>query len=249
MNQSRIIAIIQARMCGARLPGKVLMDIAGKPMLSHQIQRLKHCTTINEIVIATTTNLADEPVVNLASQEDVGCFRGSEQDVLGRFVGAARRARADVVVRITADCPLIDPQITDRVVLDLTSHFSECDYASNVIQRTYPRGLDVEVFYWDTLLRMDRLAQSQAAREHVTIVLRSERPELFLCRSVVDSEDNSDLRWTVDTEADLKLVRALYETLDLRDCVTLYPEILAYVKSHPELRQINADVKTWDPTL
>lgn len=219
-------------MSSTRLPGKVLMDVAGRPMLSQQIRRLKQCKTVDDIVIATTTNLTDEPVVNLARQEGVGCFRGGEHDVLGRFVGAARQARADVIVRITADCPLIDPQITDRVVIELTNHAGECDYASNVIHRTYPRGLDVEALYWDTLLRMDRLAQSQPAREHVTIFIRSERPELFLCHSVVDSEDNSDLRWTVDTEVDLKLTRTLYDALGLGERVAFYPEILAYVRSH-----------------
>jgi spore coat polysaccharide biosynthesis protein SpsF len=234
-------------MTSTRLPGKVLMEFAGRPMLAQQLRRLKQCTSIDEIVIATTNNLTDEPVVKLASQEGLGYFQGSDQDVLGRFVGAARQAQADMIVRITADCPLIDPQIIDRVVTELTNHANECDYASNVLKRTYPRGLDVEAFYRDTLVRMDRLAQSKAAREHVTIFLRSERPELFLSRSVVDMEDNSDLRWTVDTEADLKLIRSLYDALDLGERVALYPEILAYVRSHPELSQINADVKTWDP--
>jgi spore coat polysaccharide biosynthesis protein SpsF len=234
-------------MASTRLPGKVLMDIAGKPMLSQQLQRLKKCTAIDEIVVATTTNLDDEPVVELARRDGIGWFRGSEQDVLARYVGAARQTNADVVVRITADCPLVDPQVTDRIINELVEHIFECDYASNVIRRTYPRGLDVEAFFIDTLLRTDRLAKSQQAREHVTVFLLSEAPEIFLCRSIMDNADNSDLRWTVDTEADLKLIRTLYDALDLGQRVAPYPEILAYVRAHPELTQINAGVETWDP--
>jgi spore coat polysaccharide biosynthesis protein SpsF len=133
------------------------------------------------------------------------------------------------------------------VIRELVDHPAECDYASNVLCRTYPRGLDVEVFFWDTLLRLDRLAQSQTAREHVTTVLRAERPEFFLCRSVEDDQNNADLRWTVDTAADLKLIRALYDALDLGRHVVPYPEILAYVRAHLELSQLNAGIETWGP--
>jgi spore coat polysaccharide biosynthesis protein SpsF len=243
----KTVIIIQARMTSTRLLGKILMEVAGKPMLAQQIRRLKECAKADEIVIATTTNTADEPVVDLARQEGVSFFRGSEQDVLSRFVDASKSAGADVVVRVTGDCPLIDPQITDRVVGELINHSYECDYASNVIQRTFPRGLDVEAFFVDTLLRMNRLAESQLAREHVTIVVRSERPDLFLCRSVVDSNNNADLRWTVDTADDLRMIRILYEKLQLSTRPKTYPEILAYVRSHPELSQVNAKVKTWEP--
>jgi spore coat polysaccharide biosynthesis protein SpsF len=216
-------------------------------MLAQQLRRLKKCTTVDEIIIATTPSLADHPIVELARREGVGWFCGSEQDVLARYIGAARQVQADVVVRVTADCPLIDPQITDAVINELTDHAIECDYASNVLQRTYPRGLDVEALFWDTLLRIDRLAQSQAAREHVTIVPRSERPELFLCRSVVDSQNNGHLRWTVDTEADLHLIRILYKALDLSQHAVPYSDILAYVQVHPELSRMNANIETWEP--
>lgn len=241
------VIIVQARMTSTRLPGKVLAEVAGKPMLAQQLKRLKQCMAADEIIIATTANLTDQPIVELARQENVGWFCGSEHDVLMRFVGAAKQFGAGVVVRITADCPLIDPQITDKVITELTSHAAECDYASNVIERTYPRGLDVEAFFGDTLLRINRLAQSQAAREHVTIVPRSERPELFLRRSVVDSQNNAHLRWTVDTEIDLNLIRLLYQVLDLSQYIAPYHEILAYVQTHPELSQMNGDIKTWEP--
>ncbi len=243
----RRVIIVQARMTSSRLPGKVLMDIAGQPMLAQELRRLKQCVVADDIIVATTTNAPDDPVAELAHREQVGCFRGSEQDVLARYVGAAREARADVVIRVTADCPLIDPQVTDRVITELTDHAMECDYASNVLRRTYPRGLDVEAFFWDTLLRIDRLAQSGTCREHVTIVPRSEHPELFLCRSVEDNQNNADLRWTVDTATDLEFVRQLYAALNLRTRTASYPEILDYVRNHVELARRD-EVETWDPS-
>jgi spore coat polysaccharide biosynthesis protein SpsF len=241
------VCIIQARMGSSRLPGKVLKVVAGEPMLVQQIARLQQCRNIDEIVVATTDNPVDEPIVELLRAKGLRWFCGDEEDVLKRYVDAANDAQADVIIRITADCPLIDPQVTDKVVEDLVGNPSQGDYASNVLPRTYPRGLDVEVFFWDTLLRMDRLACSQTAREHVTIVPRSECPELFLLRSVTDTEDNSDLRWTVDTEADLQLVRALYEQLDLAGSFVEYREVIEYVRSQPSLRRLNEGVKTWSP--
>ncbi len=246
-SQMKRVIIVQARMTSTRLPGKVLMQVAGRPMLAQEIRRLKRCTTADEIVIATTVNATDDPIVELARQEGISWFRGNEHDVLGRYVGAAHQARADVVVRVTADCPLIDPQVTDRVISELASHIAECDYASNVLRRTFPRGLDIEAFFWDTLIRIDRLAQSPAAREHVTTVVRSERPALFLCRSVEDDQNNADLRWTVDTAADLELVRRLYEALGIGECQVPYHKVLSYVRSHAELCQINAGIETWEP--
>lgn len=241
------VMIVQARMTSTRLPGKVLMDVAGRPMLAQQIHRLNLCNLVDEIVIATTPHQADDPVVELAQHEKVSYFRGDEHDVLSRFVCAARQAHADVIIRVTADCPLIDPQVCDQVINELLTHTAACDYASNVLQRTYPRGLDVEAFFWDTLLRMDRLARSESAREHVTLLPRAEAPSGFLCRSVVDAQNNADLRWTVDNEADLRLIRMVYQGLDLGNHYLPYPDVLAYVRQHPYLAQVNQNLKTWDP--
>ncbi len=243
------VIIIQARMTSTRLPGKVLMPVCGQPMLAQQIRRLKQCRRMDQLVIATTTNLTDDQVVELARREGVGWFRGSEDDVLGRFVGAALQERADLVVRVTADCPLIDPWVTDQVIQELAEHSTDCDYVCNFLPRTFPRGLDVEAFFTDVLLRVDRLGQSPTAREHVTTLIYSERPELFLRRQVVDRQDNSDLRWTVDTEVDLRLVRVLYEALGLDVRVAPYQEVLAHVRAHPELAVLNAAEKTWEPPI
>jgi spore coat polysaccharide biosynthesis protein SpsF len=241
------VIIVQARMTSTRLPGKVLKDLSGRPMLAQQLRRLRRCRAVNEIVIATTENASDDPVIALAQKEQVPIFRGSENDVLSRFVGAARRFQADVVVRITADCPLIDPEVVDAVVTDLTDHRGACDYASNVQERTYPRGLDVEAFFRDTLERMDRLADTPLYREHVTAVLREDRAGLFLSRSIVDTQNNADLRWTVDTDIDLALIRAIYRDLNLDQAFVGYRDILAHVRSQPALAGMNAGVETWDP--
>lgn len=234
-------------MASTRLPGKVLMDLLGQPMLARQLRRVRECREIHEIVVATTEQTVDDAIADLCIREGVQYFRGSENDVVGRYVGAAQLVKTDVVVRMTADCPLIDPQVTDRVVTELTSGGPACDYASNVIQRTYPRGLDVEAFSIDTLLRVHRLATSARAREHVTLFIYSERPDLFRCRSITDEVDNSDLRWTVDTMEDLQLMRLLYERLGLDESIIPYHEVVTYVRNHPELIDVNKDIHTWTP--
>jgi spore coat polysaccharide biosynthesis protein SpsF len=202
---------------------------------------------LDEIVVATTFSTSDDAIAELGNSEGVRVFRGSELDVLGRIVGAALATRADVVVRVTGDCPLIDPQVTDRVVQELEAIGVPADYASNVVNRTFPRGLDVEAMFMDTLLRVDRLAQSPAEREHVTITIRSERPELFLVRSVESESDDSDLRWTVDEARDLELVRRLYEDLGLAERAVPYATIVQHVRQHPELATLNAGIATFTP--
>lgn len=236
------VIILQARMTSTRLPGKVLMDVAGSPMLAQQLRRLARCRRADEIVVATTTNATDDPVVAVARDEGVGWFRGSEADVLARYIGAAREARADVVVRVTADCPLIDPQESDRVIEALVAQQGQHDYASNVVRRTYPQGLDTEALHIDTLERLDRLAQSSLAREHVTYCILNEHPELFAICSVTDTENNSDLRWTVDMPQDLAMVRRLYAELNLGERAVGYRELLAYVRANPAVAAVNAGV-------
>jgi spore coat polysaccharide biosynthesis protein SpsF len=235
----RRVIVVQARTTSTRLPGKVLMDLAGRPMLAQQLLRLKRCRLADEIVVATTTNATDDRVVALARAAGVRWFRGSERDVLERYVGAVRDARADVVVRVTADCPLIDSDVSDRVIDALSGGSMPSDYASNVTPRTYPQGLDTEALFADTLERVHRMARSESAREHVTTFIYREHPDLFLVQSVTDQEDNSDLRWTVDEAADLELVRRLYDALGVGERAVGYRELLAYARAHPELSALN----------
>jgi spore coat polysaccharide biosynthesis protein SpsF (cytidylyltransferase family) len=238
----RRVIVVQARTGSTRLPGKVLMDVGGRPMIEQQLKRLQRCRRADDIVVATTQKEDDTPVVAIAETVGARWFRGSEDDVLARYLGAASEARADVIVRITADCPLIDPDVTDRVIAELERPDEACDYASNVMPRTFPRGLDSEALSRDALERVGRLASTRPEREHVTLCVRERCRDLFLTRSVVDAEDNSDCRWTVDTADDMTLVRRLYADLELGARAVPYREILAHVRAHPELARINSRV-------
>ncbi|MGE0444228.1 MAG: NTP transferase domain-containing protein [Vicinamibacterales bacterium] len=238
----RRVAIIQARTGSARLPGKVLADVAGRPMLERVIDRVMRSGRVDAAVVATTNRAADDPVAELARALGVGVFRGDEEDVLSRYLGAAREARAEVVVRVTADCPLLDPEVVARVVDTLCGAARDVDYASNVMTRTFPRGLDVEALFVDVLERVARMSSSQPSREHVTYHILRERPELFATRSVEDVVDNSDLRWTVDEAADLEMVRQAYATLGLDAGHMSYRDICAWMRAHPEVAGLNAHV-------
>lgn len=239
----RRLIFIQARTGSTRLPGKVLMDLAGRPMLAQQVRRLRRCREADGVVVLTTTAPADDGIVDLCRREDVPWFRGSEADVLGRYAAAAAEFEPDVVVRVTADCPLIDPDVTDTVVAALTRAPHQFDYASNLEPRTYPRGLDTEAMHVDVLMRCARMATSGAAREHVTGFILVEAPGLFRRTSVAAGQDDSDLRWTVDDPADLALVRELYARLELADRPRPYADVAAYQRSDPRLLQLNADVQ------
>jgi spore coat polysaccharide biosynthesis protein SpsF len=238
-----VVAIVQARMGSSRLPGKVLRELGGKPMLAQQLARLLKARTLNNVVVATTEDPRDEPIAQLCASLGIQCIRAHELDVLSRYHEAARVTNADVVVRITADCPLIDPGVTDQVVSALLER-PQIDYTSNVVVRTFPRGLDVEAFWRDTLERMHRMAHSRHAREHVTTFLREERPTLFATHPVLDQGGNaSDLRWTVDTPEDLTMIKAIFWELDLANHYRTYPEILAFIRARPWLSAINAHIK------
>jgi spore coat polysaccharide biosynthesis protein SpsF len=240
----RTVAIIQARMGSTRLPGKVMHDLCGDTMLAHGIERLSRATSISHVVIATTTNSEDDVIVREAERLGAQAYRGSSHDVLDRYVGAARASNAEAIVRVTSDCPLIDSGVVDRVVAKLSSAI---DYASNTHDiQTFPRGLDCEVFHRDTLERMGRMATSKAAREHVTVFVR-ERPELFCTDQLISETNDSDLRWTVDTDADLALVRMLFERFSLASRNVDYRDIVRAVRAEPALLTINAHIaqKDW----
>jgi spore coat polysaccharide biosynthesis protein SpsF len=239
----RTVAIVQARMGSTRLPGKVLAELGGATMLAQVVRRLRDTHLVTEIVVATTTGAEDDAVVRAAGRLGAGVHRGPADDVLARFAGAARSYRADVVARVTADCPLLDGGVVDQVLAALTGGV---DYASNTHVRTYPRGLDVEALHRDTLERIARMATSPAAREHVTAFVM-EQPALFRIAQVTADRDDSDLRWTVDTADDLAMIRGLYAELGLGDGSRPYREVVAAVRARPELAQRNAHVqqKPW----
>lgn len=232
------VAIVQARMTSTRLPGKVMKSLAGAPMLAQQLKRLRACRNLDEICIATTSNSTDDVLFDLAQREKLPCFRGSERDVLGRYLDAAKQTHAEIVVRITADCPLVDPPTVDLVVEALVER-PHRDYAANVLRRTFPQGLDCEALWFDVLARTVRLAESDYAREHVTAAIYGEKADLFARFSVEDSNDNSDLRWTVDTPADWQLIETIYRELDLGNRIAPYVEMLHFARQNPELMRSN----------
>jgi spore coat polysaccharide biosynthesis protein SpsF (cytidylyltransferase family) len=203
------------------------MNVAGEPMILRQLERLERARFLDDIIVATTTNPADDDIVDVVRRAGAGVFRGGEHDVLRRYANAAREARADVVVRVTADCPLLDPGVVDRVIDALGDNV---DYATNVVPRTFPQGLDVEALHRDVLMRLDRVAASAESREHVTWFVYRERSDLFVIASVTDAVDNSDLRWTVDDADDLERVRRLYADLDLALNPISYTDVVAYVR-------------------
>lgn len=211
----KTVAIIQARMGSTRLPGKVLSDIGGKPALTRMIERIRPATSLDAIVIATTDQPVDDPVVELCRSLGLPCFRGDEQDVLGRYMGAARFSQADVVLRLTADCPMHDPAIIDEAVALFRD--GDYDYLSNAAERTYPDGLDVEVMSRATLERADKEARHPFLREHVTAYIRGSRPEYgsgqFRIGHMLNDTDLSAVRWTVDYPEDLEKVRYFFAHL------------------------------------
>jgi spore coat polysaccharide biosynthesis protein SpsF len=236
-----IVAIIQARMRSTRLPAKVVADLAGRPILERVVRRTSRATRVNAVCIATTEGPEDDKLADLGAQLGVQVFRGSENDVLSRYVGAAEAARADVCVRITADCPLIDPDVIDRVISAFLDEPGEPDYASNRLRQTFPRGLDTEVFSLAALKVADREATASFERAHVTVFLYR-HPERFHILGIEHTEDLSVWRWTVDESDDLRFVREVYAALGPDDAFGL-PEIRDLLLQRPELPLINMHVR------
>lgn len=239
----RVVLIIQARMGSTRLPGKVIKPILGQPMLIRQIERLRRCQNVDQQVVATTNDRADDTLASLVTPvPDVDVFRGSTDDVLDRYFGAATSTGADLVVRVTSDCPLIEPSVVDRCIETMLTHFGKVAYVSNCCQRTYPRGLDTEVIDYPALATAHQHAADAAEREHVTPFIWR-RPTRFRLMDVLDAEDNSHLRWTVDTPADLELVERIYEELYPNNPSFDYRDVLDLVAGQPELQNINSHIE------
>ena len=206
----KVVGIIQARTSSTRLPGKVLMDLAGQPMLAHVVHRAARAASLDQVVVATSDRPDDDPVAELCAKRRWHCFRGSRDDVLDRFLRAAESFEADVAVRITADCPLIDPGVIDSVVERFMASGPGVDCASNTQpRRTFPRGLDTSATRLAALRRISREATEQRHREHVTLYM-FEQPEKFRIEGVFAPEDRSDMRWTVDTAEDFRFVEKVF---------------------------------------
>jgi spore coat polysaccharide biosynthesis protein SpsF len=240
----RKVAIIQARMTSTRMPGKILSPILGRPMLELLIERLRRARRLDDVWVATTTNATDDPTEELARRLGAGCFRGSELDVLDRVLQAAHAARADVLVEITGDCPLIDPVVVDQLVE--TYFANQYDYVSNVLHRTYPVGLDAQVYSTRVLERVAAATDDPVDHEHVSIHIYN-HPELFRLHNVdsglPDGEAVGRMRLTVDTPEDFALIAAIYEELYPAKPDFTLPDILDLLRRRPELLALNQHIQ------
>lgn len=203
----KIVAIVQARMGSTRLPGKVMKLIMGLPMIEIMLARLSMSTLINQVIVATSIDQSNQPLIEHVRSLGIEIFQGSENDVLGRYLDAARTYEADVIVRVTGDCPLIDPEIIDEVIEIFLK--SNVDYASNILPPSYPDGLDVEVFKFNALLSSSIATNEKSDREHVTPYIR--RSDDYSKVNILNNEDLSNERWTVDEPEDLALIQDIFE--------------------------------------
>ncbi len=230
-----IVAIIQARMSSTRLPGKVMKEICGHPVLFHVVNRLRSSSLIDRIMVATTVEPSDGVIERWCGENNVECHRGSLNDVLERYYEAALKAGAATIVRITADCPLIDPEIVDTVI----EKFAEGGWDHAGTEATYPDGLDTEVFGFRALEKAHREARLASEREHVTPYIWKNR-DIFRVVAVRNAVDLSYMRWTVDDERDFTLVTRIFEGFGCADRVLHMGEIVEFLDRNPELLSINS---------
>ena len=233
------VAIIQARMASTRLPGKVLLPLCGHSVLAQVLARVEAARGIERVVVATGDGAPDDPVAAEATRYGAMVYRGSPGDVLARYHGAAIQAGAETVVRVTADCPLLDPELLTAMLVRFRER--SCDYLSNGLVRSYPRGLDIEIFTMDALGRSHAEASLPHQREHVTPYIY-EHPERFAIEPYVGTPDRSAHRWTLDTPEDWALIQAIYASLGNGRTIFLTAAVLALLEARPELVMLNAHV-------
>jgi spore coat polysaccharide biosynthesis protein SpsF len=242
LSNLKTVAVIQARMSSSRLPGKVLKEAGGRPLLSRMVERVQRAQLVNETVVATTVDPSDDVLAQFCETEKIEYTRGDLMDVLDRYYQAALAHNADIVVRLTGDCPFIDPDLVDETISALL--LQNADFACNrlppPLTRTYPIGLDVEVCTFQALSRAWHEAKEKHEREHVMPYLY-EVPGRFKVVKIDYRENYGSLRWTVDTPQDLEFVRAVYEKLGNRNDFS-WLDVLQLVQANPELAEINAGV-------
>lgn len=233
---------VQARMASTRLPGKVLKPVLGKPLLQYLWERVQRVQKAAAAVILTTTNPLDDQIIAFCKQHSIPFFRGPEEDVLARYAYAAKERHPDAIVRITADCPCIDPALIDHVIDAYVKEYPAYDYVSNTLKRTYPRGMDVEVFSIEALTKAFNEAQTQAELEHVTPYIY-QHPEQFRMKNIVSPVPLEGYRWTVDTPEDFELISRIITELYPRNPQFSLQDILDLLSEHPQWNAINAHVK------
>jgi spore coat polysaccharide biosynthesis protein SpsF len=237
----KITAIIQARMGSSRLPGKIMKEVNGKPLLEYQIERVKQSKFINQIILATTNEVGDDRIEAFSNKLQIDCVRGSENDVLSRYNKAIKQFPTDIVVRLTSDCPLIDSNVIDLVIKKYLDNIDSVDYVSNTLERTYPRGMDVEVFSSNVLVEVNLLARKDHEREHVTPYIYLN--DKYSILQVISQEDNSNFRWTVDTTEDFTLISEILSRTYPNNPTFKLNDIISLVNKHPELTEINNHIE------
>jgi spore coat polysaccharide biosynthesis protein SpsF (cytidylyltransferase family) len=233
----KIVAIVQARMSSARLPGKVLLDLEGRPLIQRVVDRVL-CSDVDEVVVATTTRENDDKLVEWCKDNSISFFRGSEDNVLKRYYECAKSYDADIVVRVTSDDPFKDPLVINKAIDILTG--GQYDYVSNTIHPTFPEGVDVEVFTFDTLKKCFNDAVLYSEKEHVTPYIWKNGNIFSLCNFTY-KEDLSLLRWTIDYKEDLNFSRAIYKFLKYKKCFSM-EDVLSILKQHSELYDLQKAV-------
>lgn len=238
----KIVATIEARMTSSRLPKKVLLDLCGKPSLQHMIERLKRSRYIDDVVVATTVNETDSPVIELCQQIGCSYYRGSEEDVLLRVLDAAKSVDGDIIVETTGDCPVIDWRHVDYLVEQF--FYGEYDYVSNIIERTFPRGFDTQVFPVDVLEKVNQLTRDEADHEHVSLYIYR-HPEKFRLWnwSAPQEVRHPEYEITLDTKEDYQLIQAIYNQLYEKNRDFGCEEVVELLNEKPELLEYIREVK------
>lgn len=240
----KVVCLVQARVGSTRLPGKILKEICGKTILHHEIDRLKKCKEIDEIVIATTDKEDDDKIVNEAKKLSVKYFRGSENDVLSRFYYSAKENNADIIVRVTSDCPCIDFEILDKMLIYFKEKYKEkqVDYLSNTIKRTYPRGYDIEIFTFSALEKSYINAEKEYEREHVTPYIY-DKTNNFLKLSFENKDDYSEYRVTLDTIEDFIVIKNIFENLYYKNPYFKLNDVVQYLNNNLHIVDINKHIE------
>jgi spore coat polysaccharide biosynthesis protein SpsF len=238
----KIVATIEARMTSTRLPGKVLLKIGDETILSMLVKRIKSITIIDEIVLATTTNKSDDILEQFAISIGIKCYRGSENDVLNRVINAADSVNADLVVEITGDCPIIDPNLVEQTIRMFL--VNNADYVSNSITRSYPDGMDTQVFKLSTLKQVEKMTNDPLDHEHVTLFIYN-NPDLF---KIINLIAPPDLFWpnlglTLDEQSDYELIKKIVESLTPINPFFNCQDVISLLKANPEWVEINQSVK------
>ncbi len=230
--------IIQARMGATRLPNKVLLPLAGKPALEHLIRRCQHAQLVDRVIVAATTDPKDQAIEELVSGLEISVFRGAVNDVLDRYYQAAKLFDFQHIVRITADCPMIDSEVIDRVVGEYFE--ARVDYAANTLKETYPDGEDIEVFSFNVLKKAWQEARILSEREHVTPYIR--KSDIFKKINVAYDVDLSRQRWTLDEPRDYDKLSAIFDALYQKDPLFHMNDVLQFLMEHPQIDMLNADI-------